>query len=199
MNPSSRTCATLFPRNQTTVLIVTALAGFLATFMGSSIKVALAFIGSEFQASADLPDLHPSSGGRPHAGRRLADLDGRKRAFVCGMLTFALIGLLGLGLAFVASPITPSVMDSVDRLHCGVASAILGTMRLTGENISLGIATLALAIVVGRRIIESADYPNLLTSVRIWFAIFTSLCVVGVAVSLAGPQPQTPAVEGASP
>jgi hypothetical protein len=79
-------------------------------------------------------------------------------------------------------------MGSVEKRFLGVASATLGTMRLAGQNISLGIATLVLAIVVGRHVIEPGDYSNLLTSVRICFAIFTVLCVVGVAASLVGPR-----------
>ena len=32
-----------------------------------------------------------------------------------------------------------------------------------------------------------ADYPRLLTSIRMSFLIFTALCVVGVGASLVGP------------
>lgn len=97
--------------------------------------------------------------------------------------------VLGLGFAFFASPITHTVMGSVEKRYLGVASATLGTMRLAGQNISLGIATLVLALVVGKGVIEAADYPNLLTSVRICFAIFTVLCALGVGASLVGPRP----------
>ncbi|MFH0915065.1 MAG: MFS transporter [bacterium] len=103
--------------------------------------------------------------------------------------------VLGLGFAFFSSPITHTVMGSVDKRFLGVASATLGTMRLAGQNISLGLATLVLAIVVGRHTIEPGDYPHLLTSVRISFAIFTVLCVLGVAASLVGHG--TPSTESA--
>ncbi len=110
--------------------------------------------------------------------------------------------MLGLGFAFFASPITHSTMGSVDKRYYGVASATLGTMRLAGQNISLGIATLVLAIVVGRHVIGPADYPHLLTSLHICFAIFTVLCVIGVAASLVGPrhgEPTRAAVGGPVP
>jgi EmrB/QacA subfamily drug resistance transporter len=96
--------------------------------------------------------------------------------------------VLGLGFAFFATPIIHAIMGSVDRRYTGVASATIGTMRLTGQNISMGLATLVLAVVVGSHPIEPADYSNVLTSVRITFAIFTVLCIIGVAASLVGPR-----------
>ncbi len=100
----------------------------------------------------------------------------------------AMLCVLGLGFAFFSSPIMSAVMGSVEKRFVGVASATIGTMRLAGQNISLGLATLVLAIVVGRHAIVPGDYPHLLTSVRISFAIFTVLCVLGVAASLVGPR-----------
>ncbi|MFH1833474.1 MAG: MFS transporter [bacterium] len=96
--------------------------------------------------------------------------------------------VLGLGFAFFSTPITHTVMGSVDRQWVGVASATLATMRLAGLSMSLGIATLVLAIEVGRQAIEPADYPQVLSSVRLSFLIFTALCVCGVAASLVGPR-----------
>ena len=120
---------------------------------------------------------------------------------VLGLLAFAFLGegtpywyiitmlcVLGLGFAFFSSPITLTIMGSVEKRYWGVASATLGTMRLAGQNISLGLATLVLAIVVGRHAIVPGDYRHLLTSVRISFAIFTVLCVLGVGASLVGPR-----------
>ena len=96
--------------------------------------------------------------------------------------------VLGLGFAFFSSPITHAVMSSVDRQWVGVASATLATMRLAGISMSLGIATLVLAIEVGRQAIQPSDYPQLLSSVRLSFLIFTALCVCGLAASLVGPR-----------
>ena len=127
---------------------------------------------------------------------------------VVGLLAFVFLGnetpywyiitmlcVLGLGFAFFSSPITHTIMGSVEKRYLGVASATLGTMRLSGQSISMGLATLVLAIVVGRHVIGPGDYPHLLTSVRISFAIFTVLCALGVAASLVGPR----AEEGAMP
>lgn len=95
--------------------------------------------------------------------------------------------VLGIGLALFASPMTHTVMGSVEKRHVGVASATLATMRVTGQNLSMGIATLVLAIVIGRHEMGPADYPHFLTSARISFAIFAALCVLGFAASLVKP------------
>jgi EmrB/QacA subfamily drug resistance transporter len=96
--------------------------------------------------------------------------------------------VLGLGFAFFATPIIHAIFGSVDRRYTGVASATMATMRLTGQNISMGLATLVLAVVVGPHPITQADYSSVLTSVRITFAIFTVLCILGTAASLVGPR-----------
>jgi EmrB/QacA subfamily drug resistance transporter len=105
--------------------------------------------------------------------------------YVIGMLC-----ILGIGLAFFATPIAHVVMGSVEKHQVGTASATIATMRLIGQSLSMGLATLVLAIVVGRHVIKPADYPGFLTSTRITFAIFAGLCVVGVAASLVGPKRQ---------
>jgi len=97
----------------------------------------------------------------------------------------ATLCVLGIGYAFFSTPNQSSIMGSVERRYVGVASASLGTMRMIGQAISIGVATLVLAAIVGRHDIRPADYPNLLTAVRITFAVMTVLCVVGVAASLA--------------
>ncbi len=96
--------------------------------------------------------------------------------------------ILGLGFAFFSSPITYAVMGSVDQRSIGVASATLAALRLIGQNISMGLATLVLALEVGRQAIGPADYPHVLTSVRVTFLIFTVLCLLGVGASLVGPR-----------
>jgi MFS family permease len=96
------------------------------------------------------------------------------------------VGLLGTGFAFFATPMTHTVMGSLPPRYVGVAGATLATMRVTGQSVSQGIATLVLALVVGRHVIEVIDYPNLLISVRITFAIFAVLSLFGVAASLTG-------------
>jgi len=93
--------------------------------------------------------------------------------------------LLGLGFALFSSPNTNAVMGSVEKRFYGVASATLGTMRLTGQMFSLGVAVLILAVNMGRVPITSPYYPLFLESARVTFAIFAALCTGGIFASLA--------------
>jgi EmrB/QacA subfamily drug resistance transporter len=97
----------------------------------------------------------------------------------------ATLCVLGLGYAFFSTPNQSSIMGSVERRYVGVASASVGTMRMIGQAISIAVATLVLAVIVGRHDIQPADYPHLMTAVRVTFAIMTVFCVAGVAASLA--------------
>ncbi len=93
--------------------------------------------------------------------------------------------LLGLGFALFSSPNTNAVMGSVEKRFYGVASATLGTMRLTGQMLSLGVAVLILAVNMGRVQITPQYHPLFLGSARATFAIFAALCVGGIFASLA--------------
>jgi MFS family permease len=92
---------------------------------------------------------------------------------------------LGLGFGLFSSPNTNAVMCSVGKRHLGIASASLGTMRLTGQMLSAGTAMMIFALVMGRAPIEPAVYPLFLRSVHIAFLFFAALCVAGVFASLA--------------
>ena len=103
------------------------------------------------------------------------------------MLEFIIIGLiiLGFGLALFSSPNTNAVMSSVERRFYGVSSAMLGTMRLVGNMLSMGIVMLIFATCIGRVQITPEYYPLFLRSVRIAFIIFATLCFAGIFASLA--------------
>jgi EmrB/QacA subfamily drug resistance transporter len=93
--------------------------------------------------------------------------------------------LLGLGFGLFSSPNMNAVMGSVDRRFYGVASATLGTMRLTGQAFSLGITTLVFALIIGPVIITPPYYPLLMASMKSLFLVFAVLCFIGVFASLA--------------
>jgi EmrB/QacA subfamily drug resistance transporter len=93
--------------------------------------------------------------------------------------------LLGLGFALFSSPNMNAIMGAAEKRLYGVASAILATMRLTGQMLSLGIALLIFALFIGRVQITPQYYPAFLTSVQTAFAIFAGLCFVGIFASLA--------------
>ena len=98
------------------------------------------------------------------------------------------LGLLGLGVAFFATPIIHAIMGCVDKSRVGMASATVAAMRQAGMNMSMGVATLVIALVVGQVEIVPGTYPQLLTSIRLTFLIFTVLCVAGIVLALAGPR-----------
>lgn len=92
--------------------------------------------------------------------------------------------LLGLGFGLFSSPNTNAVMSSVEKRHYGVASGIMGTMRLTGQMLSMGITVLIFAIHIGHIQITPEYYPLFLKSMRSAFIFFACLCSGGVFASL---------------
>jgi hypothetical protein len=93
--------------------------------------------------------------------------------------------LLGFGFALFSSPNTNAVMSSIDKRFYGVGSATLGTMRLTGQMLSMGIAMLIFALHIGSARITPENYTLFLKSVRTAFSIFAVLCFGGIFASLA--------------
>jgi EmrB/QacA subfamily drug resistance transporter len=93
--------------------------------------------------------------------------------------------LLGFGFALFSSPNTNAIMSSVDKKLYGVASASFGTMRLTGQMLSMGIVMLIFATVIGNVQITPQYYPLFLQSMHISFIVFAVICVFGVFASLA--------------
>jgi EmrB/QacA subfamily drug resistance transporter len=93
--------------------------------------------------------------------------------------------LLGLGFGLFASPNTNAIMGAVERRHLGIASAALGTMRLTGQMMSAGTVMMIFALIMGRSSIEPSVYPLFVRSAKVAFTFFAVLCVVGVFASLA--------------
>jgi EmrB/QacA subfamily drug resistance transporter len=93
--------------------------------------------------------------------------------------------ILGMGLGLFSSPNTNAIMGSVERKFYGIASATVGTMRLIGQMLSMGIALLIFSLYIGNVQIVPSNYPELLTSIQIVFAMCTILCFVGIFASLA--------------
>lgn len=93
--------------------------------------------------------------------------------------------LMGTGFALFSSPNQNAIMSSVESRLYGVASGMVGTMRLVGQTLSMGITTLLIALYVGRVQITTDAYPLFLTSMKTTFAIFSALCVGGTFASLA--------------
>ncbi len=92
---------------------------------------------------------------------------------------------LGFGFALFSSPNTNAIMSSVERKFYGVSSGIVGTMRLTGQMISMGIIAFIFSVSLGRAQITPVYYGVFLESTNRAFIIFTVLCVFGIGASLA--------------
>ena len=101
------------------------------------------------------------------------------------LLTFIVIlVILGIGLGIFSSPNTNAIMGSVERCYYGVASGTLGTMRLAGQMLSMGIAMMVLAIFVGNVQITPKLYPAFIEGMKISMAIFAAMCIAGIFFSL---------------
>jgi len=93
------------------------------------------------------------------------------------------LAVLGLGFGLFSSPNTNVIMGSVEKKFYGIASATVSTMRLIGQTMSMGIATLTFALLIGRVQINTELYPQLLSSIQLCFIIFTTICLVGIYAS----------------
>lgn len=95
------------------------------------------------------------------------------------------LALIGFGFALFSSPNTNAIMGSVDRSLYGVASSIMGNMRLLGQSISMAIVSLVTSFLMQDIPIGSAEYVDkLMDSIKTSFIIFSVICALGVAASL---------------
>lgn len=92
--------------------------------------------------------------------------------------------VIGFGFAMFASPNTNAIMSSVDRSSLGFASATVGTMRQLGMTLSMGMAMVVFALVMGKVEITPERYPAFITSVHIIFSIASAMCFTAVFASL---------------
>jgi EmrB/QacA subfamily drug resistance transporter len=102
-------------------------------------------------------------------------------------LIFIILNLmvLGFGFALFSSPNTNAVMSSVDKRDLGIASAMLGTMRLTGQMFSMGIAMLLLSVFIGKESISVSNQESFMQALQLAYMIFALLCFGGIFASFA--------------
>lgn len=89
------------------------------------------------------------------------------------------LAFVGLGYALFATPNMNIIMNSVETKFYGVASGIAGSMRLIGNVLSMGTATIVFSLYLGKVQITPQYYPAFLGSLKTIFLIFGLLCVVG--------------------
>ncbi|MEN6611467.1 MAG: MFS transporter [Methanoregulaceae archaeon] len=92
--------------------------------------------------------------------------------------------VLGAGFGLFSSPNTNAIMSSVEKRYYGVASGMVGTMRLLGQMLSMGVAMLLFAIIIGPVEITPDYYPQFMTSLHIGFILFAVFCIAGIFFSL---------------
>lgn len=93
--------------------------------------------------------------------------------------------LLGIGFGLFSSPNSNAIMSSVEKKHYGTASGVVGTMRMVGQMMSMGIATMLVAVFIGKQTINPSTIPGLLSAMKTGFIIFSVLSVSGIFASLA--------------
>jgi MFS family permease len=97
----------------------------------------------------------------------------------------ALLTLMGIGFGLFSSPNSNAIMSSVEKRDLGVASAVVGTMRMVGQMLSMGIAMMLISLFIGKQTITPSTYPGLLSGMKTGFVIFSILSVLGIIASLA--------------
>jgi MFS family permease len=96
-----------------------------------------------------------------------------------------LLLLMGIGFGLFSSPNSNAIMSSVEKRYLGVASGVVGTMRMVGQMMSMGIAMMLISLYIGKQTINPATYPGLISAMRTGFVIFSILSVLGIFASLA--------------
>jgi MFS family permease len=102
-----------------------------------------------------------------------------------GYVIVLLLLLMGIGFGIFSSPNSNAIMSSVEKRHLGVASGVVGTMRMVGQMMSMGIAMMLISLYIGRQPINPSTYPGLISAMRTGFIIFSVLSVLGIFASLA--------------
>ncbi|HSO78014.1 MAG TPA: MFS transporter [Bacteroidales bacterium] len=93
--------------------------------------------------------------------------------------------LMGLGFSLFSSPNSNAIMSSVEKKQLGNASGMIGTMRMIGQTMSMGVAMMLIALFMGQQKINTDNYPQLLAAMKTGFIIFSVLCIAGIFASLA--------------
>ena len=100
-------------------------------------------------------------------------------------LIVLLMIMMGIGFGLFSSPNSNAIMSSVEKRHLGVASGVVGTMRMVGQMMSMGIAMMLISLYIGKEKINPETYPGLISAMHTGFIIFSILSVFGVFASLA--------------
>jgi MFS family permease len=107
--------------------------------------------------------------------------------------------LIGIGISFFSAPNTSIIMGSVAEGKRGMAAATNSLMRNLGMQLSFILCGSAFLISLGSvEGIPPEQYGPMLSTMKIVFAVFACLCVIGVFVSLMRARPKRAAAAGES-
>ncbi len=98
-------------------------------------------------------------------------------------LIIANLILLGIGFALFSSPNMNAIMGAVEKKYYGLASGTVATMRLLGQMFSMAMATVVLALIVGRQAIVPENHDLFLRSIHTVFVLSAFFCLMGVYFS----------------
>jgi EmrB/QacA subfamily drug resistance transporter len=96
----------------------------------------------------------------------------------------SLLVIIGAGFGLFSSPNSNAIMSSVEKRQLGNASSMLGTVRMVGQTMSMGIAMMLLALYMGKAKITPENHTQFLASMKTAFIVFSILCIIGVFASL---------------
>ena len=100
-------------------------------------------------------------------------------------LIVLLLIIMGIGFGLFSSPNSNAIMSSVEKRNLGIASGVVGTMRMIGQMTSMGIAMMLVALYIGKQAINPSTYPGLMSAMKTGFIIFSILSIFGIFASLA--------------
>ncbi|WP_022661038.1 MFS transporter [Paucidesulfovibrio longus] len=99
---------------------------------------------------------------------------------------YAMLAILGLGIALFASPNATVIMGSVESRNFGVASAMTAGMRTTGMTTSMVLVSLALAHFMGHEAVSAQNFGQYLKVMHVLLTGFAVFSGIGVLLSLRG-------------
>ena len=93
-------------------------------------------------------------------------------------ILLACLIIIGIGFSLFTAPNNNAIMESVPKEYVGMASSMIGTVRLVGQVLSVAIVTLVMS-----RTGEGGE-AMLTDNIQLAFIIFTILCIVGILPSM---------------
>lgn len=93
--------------------------------------------------------------------------------------------LLGFGFGLFSSPNMTAIMNSVQKSEYGFASGVVGSMRIFGQMLSMGLAQLIFAVFIGPVHLNEDMFPLFIESLKMAFLMYGLICVAGIYPSVA--------------